>query len=173
MLLVCGDVEKSTEQKIKQYIDEYGKWLSNLCYVLCKNKCDAEDVYQETWVKIISNFYRFDKKRDFRPWATKICVNCFKDLCRKRKRSADFSSDEEKQRFLASIPSITEEDKQDYSKLYEALERLNTNERIAISLFYFHDISGETAAKIMGKSYGSFRLLISRTLKKLRKELEK
>ncbi len=171
--MVCEDAQKSTEQSIKTYIENHQKWLSDLCYVLCKNKCDAEDIYQETWVKIIGNFDRFDGRKEFRPWAAKICVNCFKDMCRKRRRNAEFPSEEEKQSFLESVPGINEDEKQDYSKLYEAVSRLKPNERIAISLFYFQDMSGQTAAKIMGKSYGSFRVLISRVLKKLRKELEK
>ena len=171
--MTCNGLDEGLNEKIKPYINEYQTWMTNLCYILCKNKCDAEDIYQETWVKVIGNFDRYDQSKEFKAWAGRICVNCFKDMCRRKKRNVEFSTEQEKTDFLESIPDISDAEKQDYSELYEALERLKPVERIAVSLFYFEDMSGQTAAAVMGKTYGGFRVLLSRALKKLRKELEK
>ena len=39
---------------IDQYINKYGKRLYGLCRTLCANVHDADDLYQETWLKVLS-----------------------------------------------------------------------------------------------------------------------
>ncbi len=38
---------------IDQYINQYGKRLYGLCIKLCVHTFDADDLYQETWLKVM------------------------------------------------------------------------------------------------------------------------
>ncbi len=40
------------EEKVEELIDIYKKQIYSLCYKLAKTKEDAEDIFQETWIKV-------------------------------------------------------------------------------------------------------------------------
>ncbi len=157
---------------VERYIESYGMMLSRLCFSLCKNYHDADDLYQETWIKIIRALDTYDTLRPFDIWASKICVNCFLDMCRKKPKEAYFECEEHMER-LVNSNRINPTEEQDYSRLYEAIGRLSSDERVAVTLFYFDDYDGKQAAQIMGKTYTHFRIILMRARNKLRKELER
>ena len=72
---------------INDYISLYGKRLYGLCVKLCGNTVDADDLYQETWLKAYQKILQYDTVRSFEGWITGICVNTYRDLLRKQKRS--------------------------------------------------------------------------------------
>ncbi|ACK60455.1 RNA polymerase sigma-70 factor [Bacillus cereus B4264] len=43
------------EEKVEELIDIYKKQIYSLCYKLAKTKEDAEDILQETWIKVFSS----------------------------------------------------------------------------------------------------------------------
>ncbi|HIR52115.1 MAG TPA: hypothetical protein IAB39_01750 [Candidatus Onthovicinus excrementipullorum] len=57
------------------YIRQYGRRLYGLCLALCANADDADDLYQDTWLKALQHFSHYDAERPFEPWLTKICVH--------------------------------------------------------------------------------------------------
>ena len=52
-LLIVYVSERRLDGMINEYIRQYGKRLYGLCMVLCKNKYDADDLYQDTWLKVV------------------------------------------------------------------------------------------------------------------------
>lgn len=64
---------------IDQYIRDYGKRLFGLCTFLCANSYEAEDLYQETWLKVVKNIEKYDSSKEFEPWLTTICVNTYRN----------------------------------------------------------------------------------------------
>ncbi len=154
------------------YVIEHGKRLSRLCFSLCKNTHDAEDLYQETWLRAARAYDSYDPSRPFDIWVNRICINCFRDMCRQKKSTVAFESTEHMDRFFASIPDADDETRADYAELYNAMATLNTEERAAVSLFYFDEYDGRSAAKMLGKSYAHFRVILHRAKNKLKGELE-
>ena len=103
---------------IDQYIHDYGKRLYGLCTVLCANSYEADDLYQETWLKVVKNISKYDTCQAFEPWLTTICVNTYRNLLRRIARSPvfnTFTTTEEKDTLLHSIPAP---EGKDYSSLY-------------------------------------------------------
>ena len=94
------------------YIEQYGGELSRLALSLCHNFHDADDLYQDTWVKAMRFYNRYNPDKPFDKWLFTICVNTFKDRMRAHgnSRQAYFKSSEEKERFLESISGETEPD---------------------------------------------------------------
>jgi RNA polymerase sigma-70 factor (ECF subfamily) len=68
---------------INQYIRDYGKRLYGLCTFLCANSCEADDLYQETWLKVVKNIDKYDTTKEFEPWLTAICVNTYRNTLRR------------------------------------------------------------------------------------------
>lgn len=38
---------------MEAYISKYGKRLYGLCLTLCADKVEADDLYQETWLRVL------------------------------------------------------------------------------------------------------------------------
>ena len=72
---------------IDEYIQLYGPRLYGLCLTLCRSEPEAEDLYQETWLRVVEQFHRYDPAREFEPWLTRICVNLYRNLLRRLVRS--------------------------------------------------------------------------------------
>ena len=139
-----------------QYIRKYGKRLYGLCMTLCADKHEADDLYQDTWVKVLKRFDTYDPSRDFEPWLTRLCVNTYRDRLRRLSRSPflNFSSNETKEAFLLTA---TAPEKEDYSDLYAAIDQLPEKLRLTIILFYFQDMDIEKTAQTLGILTGTVK----------------
>ena len=139
-----------------QYIRKYGKRLYGLCMTLCADKHEADDLYQDTWVKVLKRFDTYDSSRDFEPWLTRLCVNTYRDRLRRLSRSPflNFSSNETKEAFLLTA---TAPEKEDYSDLYAAIDQLPEKLRLTIILFYFEDMDIEKTALTLGIPTGTVK----------------
>ena len=139
-----------------QHIRKYGKRLYGLCMTLCADKHEADDLYQDTWVKVLKRFDTYDPSRDFEPWLTRLCVNTYRDRLRRLSRSPflNFSSNETKEAFLLTA---TAPEKEDYSDLYAAIDQLPEKLRLTIILFYFEDMDIEKTALTLGIPTGTVK----------------
>ena len=139
-----------------QYIRKYGKRLYGLCMTLCADKHEADDLYQDTWVKVLKRFDTYDPSRDFEPWLTRLCVNTYRDRLRRLSRSPflNFSSNETKEAFLLTA---TAPEKEDYSDLYAAIDQLPEKLRLTIILFYFEGMDIEKTAQTLGIPTGTVK----------------
>ena len=152
---------------IDDYIQQYGRRLYGFCLFLCQNSFDADDLYQDTWLKVVKNFSKYNPSLDFKPWLTKICVNTYRNTLRKIARSPllSFSNNDEKNLFFESIPAQT---RKDYLPLYEAINHLPNKLRLTVILFYFRDMDIVSTAAILHIPSGTVksRLNKARTLLK-------
>ena len=116
---------------IDQHIQQYGRRLYGLCRSLCSDPFDADDLYQETWLRVVKHISQYDPNREFEPWLTRICVNTYRSTLRRLAKSPllDFSNGDEKDRLLASVPAPEEKD---YAPLYEAVDKLPEKLRYAL-----------------------------------------
>lgn len=156
---------------IDQYIRQYGKRLYGLCLSLCANPHDADDLYQETWLRVVKSISQYDPTKEFEPWLTKICVNTYRNVLHRLARSPflDFRTNEEKNALLNAIPDT---EKSDYSPLYEAIDRLPEKYRIAVLLFYFQDMDTAATAHVMGIPEGTVKSRLSKARKLLKEVLD-
>lgn len=155
---------------IDQYIRQYGKRLFGLCMTLCGDPYEAEDLYQETWLKVVRNISRYDPAREFEPWLTKICVNTYRNTLRRIARSPvlNFRDTREKDTMMQSVPTP---EKKDYEPLYEAVRNLPEKMRLTVVLFYFEDMDIRSAAEVLGVPPGTVKSRLSKARKLLKEVL--
>lgn len=149
------------------YIESYGRRLYGLCMNLCRERGEADDLYQETWLKALQYFDQYDQSLDFEPWITKICINTYKDICRKNRRSPFFNlfkSSEEKDAVIASAPS----GEHNYTELKDAVDRLDEKLRMTVILFYFNDLDLRQTAQVLNVPLGTVKSRLNAARKQLR-----
>ncbi|MBQ8382423.1 MAG: sigma-70 family RNA polymerase sigma factor [Clostridia bacterium] len=154
-------------------IERYSPMLTGLCMHLCQNRADAEDLFQDTWERVMKE----SKKRNLRDiayaqaWIARICINLYIDRARKRSREAqaEFQSNEEKDAFLQNVsdPSARAE----YGELYDALERLDPEHKSVIVLKYFYGYPDSQIAAILNIPEGTVRSRLHMGKLKLRSDL--
>lgn len=157
---------------LNQWITQYGRRLYGLCLTLCADKDDADDLYQDTWLKVLQHQDRYDGIRAFEPWLTTICVNIYRDRLRRLARSPifrNFRSNTEKDQLLngaeAPVPP-------DYSPLHAAIDRLPEGLRLTVILFYFRDHDLQSTAKILNIPVGTVKSRLSRARNLLKEVLQ-
>lgn len=131
---------------------------------LCTDPYEAEDLYQETWLKVVRNISRYDPAREFEPWLTKICVNTYRNTLRRIARSPvlSFRDTREKDTMMQSVPAP---EKKDYEPLYEAVRNLPEKMRLTVVLFYFEDMDIRSAAEVLGVPPGTVKSRLSKARK--------
>ncbi len=156
---------------LNQYIQQYGKRLYGLCLHLCVNPWEADDLYQETWLKALKNIARYDRRREFEPWLTKICVNTYRNTLRRVARSPIFNQFPNTEAKEACFTNLQAKENPDYSSLYEAIGQLPEKLRVTVILFYFRDMELASVADILGIPQGTVKSRLHKARKRLKEAL--
>ena len=133
----------------------------------------AEEIAEETFVKLYVDRPRFAGKCSFKTWLYAIGKNAALDKLKSLARHHEVSMDDfydisDKEDIERKY--IKEEEK---LHLLRALEKLNDDYRQVLYLVYFEKFSNPETAKIMGRSERQIRNLLYRAKESLRNILEK
>lgn len=69
-------------------IDRYRIDLYSLCVRLTRSKPDADDLFQDTWVRVMKRMQSYSAGYEFKTWLFSICLNRYRDIYRRRMRWA-------------------------------------------------------------------------------------
>lgn len=146
---------------------------------LVGNDEDAADLAQETYIKVLTNLDKLTEPLAFPKWCRMIAVNLTRDYL-KRSKPVLFSTDEEEQRVLGSIPSEDEDclpaeyaEQADLRKqVVDMIDALPEAQRMAVYLFYFEERSVSEVAAMMEVNENTIKSRLNYARAKL-KELAK
>lgn len=159
--------------EFNEYITRYNADLTRLCISLCGNISDAEDLLQDTWLKAMKYYQKYDKSKPFDKWLYSICVNTYKNTLNSAffKKRKSFHSDEEERVFFNSIPQVTDDTKDDYLELHKAISSLSKKQRIVIVLYYFKDYSVTEISQIINIPTGTVKSRLAHARAELKRRL--
>lgn len=83
------DVAKARDGDIDAFralVERHSRYLFGVVFRLVRNTEDAQDVVQNTWLKVHGQLGRFEARSEVRTWLTRIAVNCAIDHLRSSKR---------------------------------------------------------------------------------------
>ncbi len=156
-----------------EIIDEYNKGLSLYINHLVSNICIAEEIMQNTFVKLAIKKPKFKGKSSFKTWLFAIARNEANDFLRKKSKISDIPVDEN---FELSDETDIENDylkEEQKIELHNAIKKLSEEYRQIIYLIFFEQFSTEDAAKIIHKTKKQTGDLLYRAQKALKIQLEK
>lgn len=161
------------KSEFNNYIERYNADLTRLCVSLCGNISDAEDLLQETWLKALRYYKKYDRAFPFDKWLFSICVNTYKNSmnCAFLKRRKLFQNDEEERLFFFSIPEVNDNTIDDYIELHKAISSLSKKHRIVIVLYYFKDYSIREISQIIGIPVGTVKSRLAVAREELKRRL--
>ena len=123
---------------------------------------DAEDVAQESLVRVVRNLHRWDPDRAFRPWLLAIVGNrCRSHLAARRRRATPTAEMEHVQdRAPPSADALAEE-------LRLALGTLRDEHRQAFVLFHEQHLNYAEIAEAMNSPIGTIKTWVHRARREL------
>lgn len=151
-------------------VDRYKYMVYTLVFRILKNKEDAEEVAQDTFVKMFSQLSQFKGDAKFSTWLYKIAYYGSLDRLKKQKRNLETASiDHYKETYSRGAVNETGQWEviEQQQLIKNALAKLNEEDSAIITLFYFEELSLEEIGKIMDLSANTVKVRLFRSRKKL------
>ncbi|MEO6086095.1 MAG: RNA polymerase sigma factor SigE [Umezawaea sp.] len=157
-----------------EVVREHADRVYRLAYRLTGNQHDAEDLTQETFIRVFRSLASY-KPGTFEGWLHRITTNLFLDMARRRSRLRMEGLPEDTDRLAGDDPSP----EQVYSDthldpdLQAALDELPPEFRAAVVLCDVEGLSYEEIGATLGVKLGTVRSRIHRGRQALRAALER
>ena len=149
---------------------------------LARNREDAEDLLQETYVKALRNWHRYEEGTNCRAWLFRIMTNTFYNVARSRKRRPQVETD--------ALPDVEMQIAESYadSGMYrpldeivldglmsrhmkEALDSLPDDFRTVLLLADLHDFSCKEIAEVCECPVGTVMSRLYRARRAMQRKL--
>ena len=143
---------------------KYMRIILTLCRVFRVkggNVSDAEDLYQEVFLRYLTKAPAFASEEHRKAWLLRVAVNCANrfhtSLWRKRTEP------------LSEALAVSAPEGED---LWEELRRLPETDRTILHLYYYEDLTTEEIAQLLGRKPATVRSQLARARNKLKILLE-
>lgn len=177
-LIVQGDKES-----FRILVERYQQMVFRTCMGFLHNREEAEDLTQDVFIQAYQALVRFKGESAFSTWLYRIAVNASLNKIRKSKLKLVFESFENligsDRTGIETYPVIKNDEdpekiiiRQEHSEwLGRALDYLPENQKTAIVLSKYDDLSQKEIAEIMNITEGAVEALLQRAKKNLREKL--
>ena len=181
LMLECRKGDMSAfELLVRRYQDA----LVNYIYYTINDYHRAEDLAQETFLRVFKNASRYEPKASFKSWLYTIATNLSRNEIRNRARRktyflkdmVDENEDVYDSEFMIDTrfqPDILYEKKERQQLIKKTLKQLPENQRLALTLVTYQELSYEEISEILNCSVGAVKSLIHRARQNMKKLLIK
>lgn len=156
----------------EEYFEKFKDDVYRVAFYYTRNRDDAEDLAQNTFIRAYKFFYRFRKNTNFKSWVLKIMRNIFITENKKKGKNIEIFENieviDEKNKHLEDffIDNITT------LEIKEAIMMLPNEFREVITLSDIEGLTYEDIAKIVNIPVGTVRSRLHRGRLLLKKRLE-
>ncbi|NOZ60536.1 MAG: sigma-70 family RNA polymerase sigma factor [Calditrichaeota bacterium] len=174
--IATGDINA-----FKRLFEKYQTSVFNLCFRFAKNREEAEDLCQEVFLKIFQAAHTFRQQSRLSTWIYRITVNLCLNYNRQKNRYSWFSLQDlvkAKNSSEHDIEDVTLTNPEENLEIFErekivqrAIQSLPKNQRIALVLQRYEELSVKEIAEILDCSESSVQSRLSRARENLAKKL--
>ena len=147
----------------QQVFQDNSKKIYHLCYGYTGDSDAANDLMQETFIKVWQHLDSFRNQSQLSTWIYRIAVNTCLSYLRTAKRRA---TDELNDHIIANHTEEPSDKQEQVALLYKSIAQLEENERILITMV-LDEVPYPEIAEILGISEGNLRVRIHRIKTKL------
>ncbi len=162
-------IANGDRRAFKELYDTYGGKLFAICLRMMGSRSEAEDVYQDAFVKIWEKSWQYDPaKGEGLGWLATITRNTALDRLRARPKShvslSDDTTEEIDRKVSTSLPDSIGE----HGTLARCLAGMRDEYRNAVVLTYMNGLTHEELAAQFGKPLGTVKSWVARGLAQLK-----
>ncbi|TAL68283.1 MAG: sigma-70 family RNA polymerase sigma factor [Bacteroidetes bacterium] len=153
-------------------VNKYKQMVFSISMRVLRNKEDAEESAQDTFLKAYSYLNEYNGKASFSTWLYRIGYTSAISKLRKRKTSIrtepiddDYLENEEPAMVNDSLNALETEEQRKYIDM--ALNMMDENECLLLTLFYLDGMSVAEISEMTGLSHSNIKIILFRSRKKL------
>ena len=172
---LINKVIKGESNAYAELVDRYKHMVYTLALKIVKNREDAEEVAQDTFLKAYKALKYFKGDSKFSTWLYKIAYYGGLDYLKKNKRQVETANIDISEVYnIGSIDNALEgmEAKERAEIIKRAIHQLPGDDSVLITLYYFETLSMNEISKVMGTSPNTVKVRLFRGRKRLAKILE-
>lgn len=168
---ILQDFVNGKKSGFDKIYEAYAPGMYAICLRYVRSKDDANDVLQETFIRVYNNRELYDLERPIGAWIKTITIRCALNHLREQ---AKFQLTDDEYSFESSeIISFMDDDSMDIkNKLTRALEMLPEGYRTVFSLFAIDNLTHKEIAEYLGINEGTSKSQYSKAKKLLQQLLQ-
>ena len=149
-----------TEQELSNAMHTYGDTVYRLALCRLQNAADAEDVYQDVFLRLLEQRAIHWDGEHLKAWLIRTALNRCADLGRLRQRRGTLS--------LEEVPDMARPVDEAAAELWDAVARLPEKLRTAVHLFYGEGYESGEIGALLGIPAATVRSRLRRARTELR-----
>lgn len=169
-----------TKQELTECIDTYGREIYSFCRHLTGNVQEADELYQDTWLKTVELLENIDSTGNVKSYCLSVAIRLWKNRKRKfawRKRIAGTQDylDEEGLEYLSDCSPTSEErilEEERDRMVWDAVGTLPEKLKTVTLLYYMEELDISQIAEAAGVPEGTVKSRLYQARKILEKKLE-
>ena len=174
---LMAQVQRGEPEAFEQLVRRYGGALYAFFVRLGSSPADAEDLMQDTFLRVFKARATFDSQRPLRPWVYGIATHVWADERRRRggarATAAGGAPVVEEPAGTAMDDVAAQAERRDMARhIQEAMQQLPEEHRLVLVLRHYHGLSYEGIGQALGISVGTVKSRLHYALAKLREELQ-
>jgi len=179
---IIRSVLQGNSDNYRYLVEKYQQMVFRTCIGFVHNKDDADDLTQDTFIQAYQALKRFKGDSAFSTWLYRIAVNASLNKIRKSplnnilQRIENFTGKRNEHETFVSVSTGEDPEnmlirQEQIEAVRQALDALPENQRTAIILSKYDDLSQKEIAEIMNNNEGAVEALLQRAKKNLRDKL--
>ena len=156
--------KKGDRKAFEKLYNLYVKAMLNISFRIVNNRDEAEDIFQESFIKSVKNIKNFENETAYASWLKRVIINTSIDFVRKKK--IEFLTMEEAE-------WVEDEENEDEDIIYNiqiikaCISELPDGYRIILTLYLFEDYRHKDIAAALKISEGTSKSQYNRAKKRL------
>lgn len=153
-------------------VDEYKNLAYTLAYRMIKHREDAEDIVQDSFIKLFNSIEKYDNSSKVSTLLYRIVYNTCIDFLRKKKIQPIFDDGLVEDNESSVDSDLSSLDKKFLNEsVQKALSNIKGDYSFYLTLFYFEELEIKEIEKITGTSISSIKVKLHRGRKFFEDEL--
>ena len=165
--LLIDELREGDMAALAILVEKYKRLVYRVAVQITKNHEDANDVMQDTFLKVYESIHSFRKDAAFETWLYRIVVNHATNLVKRRERrresplsatsEMEIHPDLRRSTDLANNPQLNLERKERQRWVAQAVNSLPLKQRTVVILHEFEGLTHPEIASILNCSEGTVR----------------
>ena len=179
-IAIIREAQRGNILAFESLVSRYDRQVLQLAQSMVRNAQDAEDIYQEVFVRVFKNLKRFQFKSQFSTWLYRVVVNYCINFNKRRGRTKYVSIDEPDSGQLnwqvtvgqtGSNPEDLALNRELSNEIDLALDQLSGQQKTVFILRHYQGHKLKEIAEIMHCSEGTVKNYLFRATQKMQKLL--